>query len=133
ESYHCIKSPKRELNDLRKYPGETHNLFAEKKALTEEMRVRVAKMIQQYTAGQELAEKTGLDPALMERLKSLGYAGFSGGSNSGANIHALPDPKDRIQTYELFSDAMADSQHGQYAQAIEKLNTSLNTDPDSVP
>src|SRR5438309_9334724 len=133
ENYHFIDAPKPELYDLRKDPGETHNLFAEKKAVTEEMRVRLAKLIQQYTAGQELAEKTGLDPALMERLKSLGYAGFSGGSNSGANIHALPDPKDRIQTYELFSDAMADSQHGQYAQSIEKLNTALKTDPDSVP
>src|SRR5713226_724853 len=133
ETYHFIDAPKPELYDLRKDPGETHNLFAEKKAVTEEMRVRLAKLIQQYTAGQELAEKTGLDPALMERLKSLGYAGFSGGSNSGANIHALPDPKDRIQTYELFSDAMADSQHGQYAQSIEKLNAALRTDPDSVP
>src|SRR5213080_5489124 len=133
ETYHFIDAPKPELYDLRKDPGETHNLFAEKKAVTEEMRVRLAKLIQQYTAGQELAEKTGLDPVLMERLKSLGYADFSGGSNSGANIHALPDPKDRIQTYELFSDAMADSQHGQYAQSIEKLNTALKTDPDSVP
>ncbi|PYV79208.1 MAG: hypothetical protein DMG96_04950 [Acidobacteria bacterium] len=69
----------------------------------------------------------------MERLKSLGYAGFSGGGNSGANSRTLPDPKDRIQTYELFSDAMADSQHGQYASSIEKLNTVLKTDPDSVP
>ena len=39
----------------------------------------LTKLIQQYSAGHELAEKTGLDPALMERLKSLGYAGFSGG------------------------------------------------------
>jgi len=133
ENYHFIDAPKPELYDLRKDPGETHNLFTQKKAVTEEMRVHLAKLIQQYTAGQELAEKTGLDPALMERLKSLGYAGFSGGSNSGANIHALPDPKDRIQTYELFSDAMADSQHGQYAESIEKLNAALKTDPDSVP
>src|SRR5207244_12444672 len=133
ETYRFTDAPKPELYDLRKDSGETHNLFAEKKAVTEEMRVRLAKLIQQYTAGQELAEKTGLDPVLMERLKSLGYAGFSGGSNSGANIHALPDPKDRIQTYELFSDAMADSQHGQYASSIEKLNTVLKTDPDSVP
>src|SRR5213596_442529 len=133
ENYHFVDAPKPELYDLRKDPGETHNLFAEKKAVTEEMRVRLAKLIQQYTAGQELAEITGLDPALMERLKSLGYAGFSGGSNSGANIHALPDPKDRIQTYEIFSDAMADSQHGQYASSIEKLNAALKTDPDSVP
>jgi len=133
ETYHFIDAPKPELYDLRKDSGETHNLFAEKKAVAEEMRVRLAKLIQQYTAGQELAEKTGLDPVLMERLKSLGYAGFSGGGNSGANSRTLPDPKDRIQTYELFSDAMADSQHGQYASSIEKLNTVLKTDPDSVP
>src|SRR6266566_8864859 len=133
ENYHFIDAPKPELYDLRKDPDETHNLFAEKKAVTEEMRVRLAKLIQQYTAGQELAEKTGLDPALIDRLKSLGYAGFSGGGNSGANSRTLPDPKDRIQTYELFSDAMADSQHGQYASSTEKLNTVLKTDPDSVP
>jgi len=133
ENYHFIDAPKPELYDLRKDPGETHNLFAERKAVAEEMRTRLTSLIHQYAAGQELAEKTGLDPVLMERLKSLGYAGFSGGSNSGANIHALPDPKDRIQTYELFSDAMADSQHGQYAESIEKLNAALKTDPDSVP
>src|SRR6266513_909430 len=133
ENYHFIDAPKPELYDLSKDPGETQNLYADKKAVSEEMRSKLAAVIQQYTAGQELAEKTGLDPALMERLKSLGYAGFSGGSNSGANIHALPDPKDRIQTYELFSDAMADSQHGQYAESIEKLNAALKTDQDSVP
>ncbi len=46
------------------------------------MRARLTALIRQYSAGQELAEKTGLDPALMERLKSLGYAGFSGGGKS---------------------------------------------------
>jgi len=128
-----IDAPKPELYDLSKDPGETHNLYAERKAVAEEMRARLTSLIHQYSAGQELAKKTGLDPALMERLKSLGYAGFSGGGNSGANSRTLPDPKDRIQTYELFSDAMADSQHGQYASSIEKLNTVLKTDPDSVP
>src|SRR5207253_9070874 len=118
DKYHFIDAPKPELYDLSKDPGETHNLFSQKQAVAGELRARLSKLIVQYSAGQELAEKTGLDPALMERLKSLGYAGFSGGSNSGANIHALPDPKDRIQTYELFSDAMADSQHGQYAESI---------------
>src|SRR6058998_2171009 len=133
ETYHFIDAPKPELYDLRKDPGETHNLFAEKKAVTEEMRVRLAKLIQQYTAGQELAEKTGLDPALMERLKSLGYAGFSGGSSPTVSDRNLPDPKDRIQTYEIFSDAMSDSQHGQYPQSVEKLNAVLKIEPESVP
>jgi arylsulfatase A-like enzyme/Flp pilus assembly protein TadD len=131
--YHFIDAPKPELYDLSKDPGETRNLFAEKKAVGEEMRAQLAALIRQYSAGQELAEKTGLDPALMERLKSLGYAGFSGGSSPTVSDRSLPDPKDRVQTYELFSDAMSDSQHGQYPQSVEKLNAVLKTEPDSVP
>ncbi|MGA8314140.1 MAG: tetratricopeptide repeat protein, partial [Terriglobales bacterium] len=133
ENYHFIDAPKPELYDLAKDPGETQNLYSEKKAVGEEMRARLTALIRQYSAGPELAEKTGLDPALMERLKSLGYAGFSGGGSPTITDRALPDPKDRIQAYELISDAMAESQHGDYQQSTEKLTRVLETDPDSVP
>jgi len=133
ENYHFIDAPKPELYDLTKDPGETQNLFAQKKAVAEELHSRLATLIRQYSTGQELAEKTGLDPALMERLKSLGYAGFSGGGSPTITGRALPDPKDRIQTYELISDAIAESQHGEYADSTQKLNAALKVDPDSVP
>jgi tetratricopeptide (TPR) repeat protein len=133
ENYHFIDAPKPELYDVSKDPGETENLYSQKKAVSEEMRARLTALIHQYGAGQELAEKTGLDPALMERLKSLGYAGFSGGGSVTVSDRALPDPKDRIQLYELFSDAMADSQHGRYPEAAEKLTVVLKSEPDSVP
>ena len=97
------------------------------------MRAKLAALIREYSAGQEMAQKTGLDPALMERLKSLGYAGFSGGGNPTISNRDLPDPKDRIQAYELISEAIADSQHGNYQPSTEKLNTALKTDPNSVP
>ena len=132
-NYHFIDAPRPELYDLSKDPGETNNLFGDKKAVGEEMRAQLTKLIQQYSAGPELAEKTGLDPALMERLKSLGYAGFSGGSSPTITDRALPDPKDRIATYELISDAIAESQHGEYAESTEKFNQALKSDPDSVP
>ena len=133
ENYHFIDAPKPELYDLNKDPGETQNLFLQKQAVAEEMRARLAALIRQSSGGQELAEKTGLDPALMERLKSLGYAGFSGGGSPTVSDRTLPDPKDRIQVYELFSDAMADSQHGRYPESTDKLNAVLKTEPDSVP
>ncbi len=63
-NYHFIDAPRPELYDLTKDPGETQNLFADKKAVGEEMRARLARLIQQYSAGQELAEKTGLDPGV---------------------------------------------------------------------
>ncbi len=136
--YHFIDAPRPELYDLAKDPGEVNNLFAEKKAVAEEMRSKLVGMIREYSAGKELAEKTGLDPALMERLKSLGYAGFSGGSDPSSNDPAissrsLPDPKDRIAAYELISDAIADSQHGRYQESIEKLKSAMKTEPNSVP
>jgi arylsulfatase A-like enzyme/Tfp pilus assembly protein PilF len=133
ENLHFIEAPKPELYDLSKDPAETHNLYAEKKAVAEEMRARLAALIRNYGVSQELAEKTGLDPALMERLKALGYAGFSGGGTPTLSDRALPDPKDRLQLYELISDAMAESQHGGYREAADKLNRVLKTEPDSIP
>jgi len=132
--YHFIDAPKPELYDVTADPKELHNLIGEKKAVSEEMRAKLAEMIRQYSAGKELAEKTGLDPALVERLKSLGYAAFSGGNaNPTISGRDLPDPKDRIGAYEDFSDAMAASQHGQYEESIEKLKAMLKTEPNSVP
>jgi Flp pilus assembly protein TadD len=131
--YHFIDAPRPELYDLANDPGEIHNLFSDKKAVSDEMRAKLARMVRDYSAGKELAEKTGLDPALMERLKALGYAGFSGGSDPTISSRTLPDPKDRIETYELISDAIADSQHGRYQQSIDNLKRVVKTEPDSVP
>jgi arylsulfatase A-like enzyme/Flp pilus assembly protein TadD len=133
DRYQFIDAPKPELYDLSKDPGETQNLYPEKKAVADELRARLTTLINKYSAGQELAEQTGLDPALMERLKSLGYAGFSGGGNPAATAHSLPDPKDRIQAYALISDAIAESQHGEYQSSVDKLIAALKVDSDSVP
>lgn len=133
ERYHFIDAPKPELYDLQKDPGETQNLITQKKAVADEMRAQLTTVIRQYSAGKELAEKTGLDPALMERLKSLGYAGFSGGGSSPTIAdRSLPDPKDRIEAYELISDAIEASQHGHYADSVEKLNSAAKVEPGSV-
>jgi arylsulfatase A-like enzyme/Flp pilus assembly protein TadD len=133
EKYQFIDAPKPELYDLSKDPGETQNLYTDRKAVAEELRNRLTTLVGQYSAGQEMAEKTGLDPALMERLKSLGYAGFSGGGGTTVSDRSLPDPKDRIQTYELISEAIAESQHGEYQSSAEKLAVALKTEPNSVP
>ena len=133
EKYQFIQAPKPELYDLVADPGETRNLYADKKAVGDELQARLRALVSQYSADQELAEKTGLDPALMERLKSLGYAGFSGGTNSTTTDNSGADPKDRIQVYELISDAVAESQHGEYQSSTDKLTAALKTEPNSVP
>ena len=132
DTYHYIEAPKPELYDLRSDPGEKNNLYGQKPAVAQELSARLAKLVVDYSAGHELAAKTGLDPVLMERLKSLGYAGFPGGSNSPKGT-SLPDPKDRIQIYEIFSDAVSESQHGQYEDSSAKLSEVLKVEPDSIP
>ena len=131
--YHFIDAPKPELYDLAKDPTELHNLFTEKSAVAQEMRAKLVDLIRDYSAGKEMAGKTGLDPALMERLKALGYAGFSGGTDPTISSRNLADPKDRFATYELFSDAIADSQHHRFQESIDRLKTVIKTDPNSVP
>src|SRR5258708_39593872 len=132
EKYQFIQAPKPELYDLTTDPAETRNLYSDKKAVADELRARLNDLIHRYSADHELAEKTGLDPALMERLKSLGYAGFSGGGSAAATDVSLPDPKDRIQAYELISDAIAESQHGEYQSSTDKPPSPLTTNPPPV-
>jgi arylsulfatase A-like enzyme/Flp pilus assembly protein TadD len=133
DKYHFIEAPQPELYDLRQDPAELENLYSRKPAVAAELRTTLHSLVRDLTAGEELAQKTGLDPALMERLKSLGYAGFSGGGDTTAKNADLADPKDRIQVYELISDGMAASQHGHYDESVQKLTKALETEPNSVP
>jgi arylsulfatase A-like enzyme/Flp pilus assembly protein TadD len=132
EKYHFIEAPKAELYDLEKDPGELHNIYSQKTAVASELQSKLSSMIHEITPGNELSQKSGLDPEMIEHLKSLGYLGVSGGGDSTVKGSDLPDPKDRIQIYEMISDGMAASQHGRYEESIEKLNTALETEPKSV-
>jgi tetratricopeptide (TPR) repeat protein len=131
--YHFIDAPKPEMYDLSTDPEEKKNLYSEKKALSTEYRSHLDQAITRYSSDEANAQKTGLDPELAERLKSLGYAAVSGGGDPGVSNSELPDPKDRIQTYELISEAIEESQHGEYAPSAEKLKLAQKTEPSSVP
>ncbi|HSB76943.1 MAG TPA: sulfatase-like hydrolase/transferase [Terriglobales bacterium] len=132
--YHYIDVPKPELYDISSDPGEVHNLYTEKPAIAQELKARLDALEKKDTAGQQQAQSVPLDPVLMERLKSLGYAGFSGGHPAKAgDSRRLPDPKDRIAMFELVSDAIDASQHGRYQESTSKLIQALKTEETCVP
>lgn len=132
--YHFIDVPKPELYDIATDPGELHNIYAQKPAIAQELKSQLEALEQKYTAGHQQVQAMPLDPVLMERLKSLGYAGFSGGhpAKTGDN-RQLPDPKDRIAMFELVSEAMDASQHDRYDESTAKLAQALKTEETCVP
>ncbi len=133
--YHFIDAPRPELYDLSTDPHELKNLYSGQRAVANELRKRLGQFITQFTpaSGEKTAETTGLDPALMERLKSLGYVAVAGGGDDVLSDRRLADPKDRIHVYELVSDALADSQQGRYAESIQKLLQAEKIENDSLP
>ncbi|HLK34316.1 MAG TPA: sulfatase-like hydrolase/transferase, partial [Terriglobales bacterium] len=132
--YHFIDVPKPELYDISTDPGETRNLYAQKPAVAQELKAQLDSMEKKYTAGTPQAQSMPLDPVLMERLKSLGYAGFSGGHPTKAGDNRqLPDPKDRIGMFELVSEAVDASQHGRYEESVTKLTQALKIEETCIP
>jgi len=132
-NYKFIETTKPELYDLNQDPRETKNLYDSKRALAAEYQRKLSQVVTQHTPDRQMAQETGLDPALAERLKSLGYAAVSGGAAKQVGGPAPPDPKDRIQLYELVSEAIEDSQHGRYDPSVEKLLKALAVEEESVP
>ncbi|HKS95915.1 MAG TPA: sulfatase-like hydrolase/transferase [Terriglobia bacterium] len=134
-NWEYIDAPRPELYDLRTDPHEIKNVYSTRQSLAHEMHSRLYDVIRRYTPtqGNPAAEKELTDPALLDRLRSLGYVAVSAGSFVEASGKPLDDPKDRIQVYELFAEAMSDGQHGRYEESLRKLREAQKTDPTLMP
>ena len=128
-----IDAPRPEIYDTRTDAKERKNLYAARQALGHEMRDRLYGLIRRFTpTGGAGTEKELTDPALLERLRSLGYVAVSAGTFAEASGKPLPDPKDRVQVYELVAEAMADGQHGRYEESLRKLHEAEKTESASL-
>jgi len=128
-----IDVPRPELYDTRSDPGELKNLFDTRRSHANDLRNRLYGLLRRFTpAGGGATGKEVTDPALLERLRSLGYVAVSAGTFAEASGEALPDPKDRIQVYELVSAAMSDGQHGRYQESLRKLRVAEKVETNSV-
>ena len=129
-----IDAPRPELYDLRADPGELKDLSCQRPAVARELHAKLLNLVNRDTpaAGRE-PEAVLTDPILLARLRSLGYLATGGGAFTDPQGKALPDPKDRVQVYELFSEAMSDGQHGRYQESLQKLAEADKADPQSLP
>ncbi len=130
-----VDAPRPELYNTHTDPGETRNLYATEQALGRELHDELYGDLRRLTpvGGNAAAAKELTDPALLDRLRSLGYVAVSAGTFVESSGKPLPDPKDRIAVYELFSQAMADGQHGRYQESLQELGQAQKTEPASLP
>lgn len=87
-----ILAPREELYDLRRDPGETRNLAAERPEECRRLRGLLLRKL--AAAGPPMpADEPRLDPAARERLAALGYV--TSAARAAPGLSAI-DPKDRI-------------------------------------
>jgi arylsulfatase A-like enzyme/Flp pilus assembly protein TadD len=102
--YKAIDAPRPELYDIQEDPGETRNLFEERRTLGDQMVARLRQLdesFQKVTAPRPAAD---VDPDVRARLAALGYVGsFVASANEPRTDRA--DPKDKIEIFNLLSEA----------------------------
>ena len=125
-----IEAPRPELYDIELDPGETKNLYEERRALADRMAAEL-RTLEAATAAAKPAGQPSIDPETRERLAALGYIGtFSEAPRSPGT--QLADPKDKIDVFNLLLSAREESASGARTLSIEKLETVIATDPDII-
>jgi len=127
---HFIDAPRPELFDVRADPNQTKNLAPQRAATVKELKTALDDMVVRY--GVEGIDEKGpetLDPDTQAQLAALGYLGGPSKIKIDPN-RPLPDPKDKIELFNLIKDAGADSSEDMVDAAMAKIDKVLAEDPD---
>lgn len=124
ERLKLIDAPEPELYDIGHDAGEARHLARERPG-------DVARIRRQLTALERASapnsRQTASDPVESEKFMSLGYIGYSpSGPGDGA---VLPDPKQKIEVYQLTMRALELSEAKQTAEALGALGRAERLDP----
>ncbi len=128
-----IEAPRPELYDLEKDPGESTNIYPQRRALAAQMRTRLRSIEQRLSATAPIARAPAeIDPDTRDRLASLGYVSTFHPNASEASA-ALADPKDKIALFNLITHARDLSRHDKNSdEAINSLLEVTRQDPQVI-
>lgn len=102
--FKVIDAPRPELYDLERDPGETTNLFDERRALGDRMIRSLREQEAAFERVQTAQPAEDVDPEVRARLAALGYVGsFVASASDDRGDRA--DPKDKIRLVNLMADA----------------------------
>ncbi len=121
EHLRYIRAPRPELYDVGADPRERRNLIAERPAPAQEMASWLERI-----ASSAPPTPSAVPADVREKLAALGYVGSA---TARATAGPLPDPKDKVATYEAYRDATGLRRQGRDAEAVGALERVLATDP----
>lgn len=118
---HFIDAPRAELYDLAGDPAEKTNLLSERRREYARLRDLLAPL------KKEPAAPAAVDPEEAEKLAALGYIG-----SSAPVTGALPDPKDRTETFRDLRAAFRLYREGKDVQALAGFERILAENPNMI-
>jgi choline-sulfatase len=120
-----IDAPRPELYDLGADPGETRNLVGARAADAG----RLQRGLDALRATERAAVATADDPEIAEKLRALGYVAAAAPAlaSSGPRL----DPKDALESWRLFEDAIWADARGDHAAAAGALRPLVRRQPDN--
>jgi choline-sulfatase len=124
--YKLIEAPRPELYDLEQDPREATDLFDERRALADRLRVEIRRLTSEAESRGSSAAVT-IDPETRERLAALGYVGTFM-TVTLPEGETLPDPKDKIAVFNLMLSARERS----VSDPIEILQKVVAEDPQII-
>lgn len=122
-----IATTRPELYDLERDPREERNLFDERRSLADRMAQELDRLAAE--SAPETSGPSTVDPETRERLAALGYIGSFSSTTRKAS-EALPDPKDKIDIFNLMTVAHETNREDGTEGAILRLKKVVSQDPD---
>jgi arylsulfatase A-like enzyme/Tfp pilus assembly protein PilF len=124
--FKLISTTRPELYDLERDPKEQRNLFDERRPLAERMTQELERLGADGPG--EAAAPSAVDPETRARLAALGYIG-SFTHTAPMTGKALPDPKDKIDIFNLMTSAHESNGEDEVEAAIVRLKKVVSQDP----
>lgn len=132
-SYKLIEAPRPELYDLAADPGETTNLYDERRDVGNRLQRTLRAMEAQFARAAAPPKAEAIDPETRARLTSLGYVSSFVATEDDATV-ARADPKDKIALFNLMSEArdLGDGDDADTARMIGLLRQVVADDPQVI-
>ncbi len=128
DRYDFIESPKAELFDRRKDPGQLRNLIRDREPVASDLAEQLGAIVEQYTR-KDLEGPKKMDSDTEEKLRSLGYLGSPVPSTPES---LKTDPKDKRQIVRDVNEAVKALARRDFQAALGLVLPVVQADPNIV-